>query len=77
MSLFNTAVPEEINDILSILMSADAVSCTVDDYEPIFYKDNALYKIPSGHVVTVDYNKMAEALYNAGYRKEEKDAGSL
>lgn len=74
MSQFNSAVPEEINDILSILMGADAVSCTVKDYEPTFYKDNALYEIPYGHLVTVDYNKMAAALYNAGYRKEEKDA---
>lgn len=57
------------NDILDILLHANAVTCTVTGYEPMLYASKALYEIPSGHQVTIDYNKMAKALYDAGYRK--------
>lgn len=57
------------NDILNILLHADAVTCTVTGYEPMLYASKALYEIPSNHQVTIDYNKMAKALYDAGYRK--------
>ena len=59
------------NDIISILTHADAVTCTVTGYEPMPYASKALYEIPSSHRVTIDYNKMAKALYDAGYRKAE------
>ena len=36
---------------------------------PMLYASKALYEIPSNHQVTIDYNKMAKALYDAGYRK--------
>lgn len=42
---------------------------TVTGYEPMLYASKALYEIPSNHQVTIDYNKMAKALYDAGYRK--------
>lgn len=57
------------NDILNILLHADAVTCTVTGYEPMLYASKALYEIPSDHQVTIDYNKMAKALYDAGYRR--------
>ena len=60
------------DDVINILTDANAVTCTVTDYEPMLYTNNIMmYKIPSGHKVTVDYNKMAKALYDAGYRKDK------
>lgn len=60
------------DDILSILTHANAVTCTIAGYEPeICPSDIMMYRIPSGHKVTVDYNKMAKALHDAGYRKDK------
>lgn len=61
------------DDILSILKHANAVTCTVTGYEPELYypSDVMMYKIPSGHKVTVDYIKMAKTLHDAGYRKDK------
>ena len=33
--------------------------------------NNALYHIPAGYCVQVDYNKLATAIHEAGYRKEK------
>lgn len=61
---------EEVQKIVDILINADAVMCA-----PIFtarhYASNALYEIPFGYTVTVNFEKLATALWNAGYRKEE------
>jgi hypothetical protein len=63
----------EIEAIRDVLMTADAVSCDVDFYEPVHCFDNTIYHIPHGYCVQIDYNKLAQAIYNAGYRKGEKD----
>lgn len=57
--------------IQDILKSADAVSCKALGCEshPIKNGNILAYTIPSGYHVEVDFNKMAQALYNAGYRK--------
>lgn len=58
-------------DILTVLQNADAVNCTISDYEYLHEMSSGrdMYKIPNGHFVTVDYNKLARALYDVGYRK--------
>lgn len=61
----------DITNIRDILMRADAVSCDVTGYKPQLYGSNVLFEIPSGYSVTVNYNKLAKALYDAGYRKED------
>lgn len=59
------------NDILNVLLHADAVTCNgnVDCHELMTRDSKVLYKIPSEYQVTIDYNKIAKALYDAGYRK--------
>lgn len=58
--------------IRDILIASDAVRCDVDSYEPTLYASKLMYHIPTGHCVQVDFNKLAAAIYKAGYRKEEK-----
>lgn len=58
--------------IRDILITSDAVRCDVDSYEPTLYASNSMYHIPAGYCVQVDFNKLATAIYKAGYRKEEK-----
>lgn len=61
----------DISAICDILMDADAITCTIESYEPVYnlYDNKALYHIPYGYYVKVDYNKLAKAIYEAGYRK--------
>lgn len=63
---------DKLNDITNVLMNSDAVTCAVSDYKPRLYASNALYEIPqAGYRVEVDYDKLAKAIYDAGYRKEK------
>ena len=66
-----TEESELIEAIRNVLMAADAVRCDIESYEPEVYVNNALYHIPAGYCVQVDYNKLATAIYEAGYRKEK------
>ena len=66
-----TEESELIEAIRNVLMAADAVRCDIEYYEPEVYVNNALYHIPAGYCVQVDYNKLATAIYEAGYRKEK------
>ena len=67
-------MPDEktVAAIRDILIASDAVRCDVDSYEPTLYASKLMYHIPAGHCVQVDFNKLAAAIYKAGYRKEEK-----
>ena len=67
-----TEESELIEAIRNVLMAADAVRCDIESYEPEVYVNNALYHIPAGYCVQVDYNKLAIAIHEAGYRKEKK-----
>lgn len=60
-----------IKAIRDVLIASDAVSCNVASYVPELYASNALYHIPESCCVKVDYNKLATAIYKAGYRKEK------
>ena len=62
---------DKLNDITNVLMNSDAVTCTVPCYEPRLYASNVLYEIPTEYRVEVDYNKLAKAIWDAGYRKEK------
>ena len=66
-----TEESELIEAIRNVLMAADAVRCDIESYEPEVYVNNALYHIPAGYCVQVDYTKLATAIYEAGYRKEK------
>lgn len=59
----------DISAICDVLMDADAITCTIEPYEPVLYHDKAMYHIPSGYYIKVDFNKLAKAIYEAGYRK--------
>lgn len=70
---------EEVQKIVDILMNADAVMC-VSNFEPQLYFPNIapqryfsiiLYEIPAGYTINVNFGKLATALWDAGYRKEE------
>lgn len=62
-----------ISDIVTVLMNSNAVACSIESYyEPYTLAEASIYTIPSGYRVTVDYNKLAKAVYDAGYRKEKK-----
>lgn len=65
----------EIEAIVNVLMNADAVRCDIESYEPDYYASNALYHIPAGRCVQVNYNTLAKAIYDAGYRKGEGNNG--
>ena len=58
-----TEESELIEAIRNVLMAADAVRCDIESYEPEVYVNNALYHIPAGYCVQVDYNKLATAIY--------------
>lgn len=64
---------EEVQKIADILIDADAVMC-VPHFAPQCYFSNKLYElyeIPIGYTISVNFEKLATALWNAGYRKEE------
>lgn len=47
------------SDIRNVLINANAVTCTVEGYEPLLScESKTMYQIPYGHNVTVDYNKV-------------------
>lgn len=61
---------EEVQKIVDILMNADAVMCVLN-FAPQRYFSNILYEIPAGYTINVNFGKLATALWDAGYRKEE------
>lgn len=61
---------EEVQKIVDILIDADAVM-SVSHFAPQYYFSNNLYEIPIGYTISVNFEKLATALWDAGYRKEE------
>lgn len=62
-------IDNEIHDICLILMNADAVDYDLDFCEETSSSGKITYSIPNEYNLTVDYHKLARAIYNAGYRK--------
>mgnify|MGYP000047401606 FL=1 len=63
---------EEMKKIRDLLIDSDAVRCESVSPETPFPGVNSYLLFSSAHRVIVDFNKMAKAIYNAGYRKGEK-----
>lgn len=66
----------EIDRIRDILMNANGVICQTNPerlYAPV--KDLVLYHASPDHLVTIDFNRLAEAIYFAGYRRKEEHNG--
>lgn len=58
---------EAVEKMINILINAEAILCA-PEFGPTYYHDKALYQIPSGYNVSVNYTKLAEALYDHGFR---------
>lgn len=65
---------DEIRKLVDILIDSEAVSVIPEPLEPELYVDNRPYHIfATNHRILVNYNKLAAAVYDAGYRKVEED----
>ena len=63
-----------INDIVTVLMNSDAVTCAIESYdEPYMREEISMYIIPSSYRMAVDFKKLAKAVYDAGYRKDKNE----
>ncbi len=69
--IFDSKRTEELEKIRDILIDSNAVSC---EYVAPEIMNNGSYSYllhGHDHKVIVDFDKMADALYKAGYRKGE------
>ena len=64
---------EEMKKIRDLLIDSDAVRCESVNDLMMMSGVNSYLLFSSTHRVIVDFNKMAKAIYNAGYRKGEKE----
>lgn len=63
----------EIRKLVDILINSEAVIVIPEPSEPELYVDNRPYHIfVTNHRISVNYNKLAAAVYDAGYRKIEE-----
>lgn len=68
--IFTSEEAKEIEAIRDLLISSNAVRCDVESYMPLYSEAFPLFRVPSGHYIRIDYNKMAAAIYKTGYRKK-------
>jgi hypothetical protein len=61
---------EEILNIRNILMKSNSVYCD-EEIHSIVETENNKHSFPVGYNIQIDFNKLAMAIYNAGYRKEK------
>lgn len=71
--VFNPKKTQELEQIRDILINSKAVFCEDVSPEVVFTGQYSYLLHGYDQRVTVDFNKMAMALYNAGYRKGEND----
>ena len=64
---------EELHEIRDILFNSNAIQCQDVAPEPVCDGMLSYYLYSYGMKIYVDFNKMAKALYEAGYRKGETD----
>lgn len=75
MEPFEKAVLE---DVVKVLMDADKDAVRIiPEYEPTTPDDKGVYAHISDYRVIVNYNILAKALYNAGYRKDGMTDGDI
>lgn len=65
---------DEIRKLVDILINSEAVSVIPEPLEPELYVDNRPYHIfAANHRILINYNKLAAAVYDAGYRKTKEE----
>lgn len=69
--IFNPKKEKELEELRDILINSNAIRCEAVPPEVVFAGQHSYLLHGHDHRVTVDFNKMAVALYNAGYRKGE------
>lgn len=74
VGLIDVEKEEAIKEIRDVLISSHSVSCDKELYKPELYFEKEIYRLAppiwsAYHSVTVDYNKLAAAVYEAGFRK--------
>ncbi len=72
--IFDPKKDEELEKIRDILINSKAIICEDLAPEVVFTGNHSYLLHGYDHRVTVDFNKMAKALYDAGYRKGETNA---
>lgn len=70
--IFSPKREKEIEDLRDILIGSNAICCEAVAPEVVFSGVNSYLIHGYDHQVIVDFNKMAKALYDSGYRKGEK-----
>lgn len=71
---FDLKKQEELHEIRDILFNSNAIQCRDVAPEPVCDGMLSYYLYSYGMKIYVDFNKMAKALYEAGYRKGETNA---
>lgn len=71
---FNPKKLEELEQIRDVLMNSRAVQCEAVEPEVVFNGHTSYLLHGYDQRVTVDFNKMAKALYKAWYRKGDPNA---
>lgn len=68
---------EEFNRLRELLILSGAITCTSEsDSSELSEENKRLYMLPAEHYVAVDYTKLTNAVYNAGYRRVTEDKSS-
>ena len=62
----------EIQEIVNILVNSKSVSCDLAEVEEVRTFRGHMLKVPLSYSVVIDYVSLATAIYDAGYRKGEK-----
>lgn len=72
--IFDPKKEKELEKLRDILINSNAIHCEAVAPEVVFSGEHSYRLRGYEHQVTVDFNKMAVALYDAGYRKGENNA---
>lgn len=70
--VFDPKKERELGGLLDVLIHSEAIHCKAVAPEVVFSGVHSYLTHGYDHKVTVDFNKMAKAIYDAGYRKGEK-----
>lgn len=70
--VFDPKKERELGGLLDVLIHSEAIHCKAVAPEVVFSGVNSYLIHGYDHQVIVDFNKMAKALYDSGYRKGEK-----
>lgn len=69
--VFDPKKERELGGLLDVLIHSEAIHCKAVAPEVVFSGVHSYLTHGYDHKVTVDFNKMAKALYDSGYRKGE------